>query len=231
MASLNSTEGRAKYIYNFLKSHGCGDTCCVAIMGHLYRTTDGMTYPYNKITIDTKGKTGKQLGGGLRGYIYSVAVNMCKRYSVGNNAIEKLTAMNNYAQSCGQKPLTKGAEKAMNTRFPEGFPVPIDVQLQDIIDTINKKCPEIKNGSMSGKEMSQIFRNINNPKLGRPDGRWDHHSAQICKQLGLDINKLNNTPTSTAATATSTTTTTQQGDNGMNVLQWLFKLISTILGG
>lgn len=185
--SLSTQSGRAKVIYDHLKKSGLPDKSAVAVMVHLYRTTDGMTYPYNKITIDV-GPGGGQLGGGLRGYIYSSSVNMAKKYGLGQDVINKLKEMDDYAKECvrkGIKPLTKEAERAMNTRFPEGYPIPIEVQLQNITDTVQRKFPEFKNGDLSGKEMSQMFRKANNPGLKRPDGRWDHHSADVYRDLGL----------------------------------------------
>ena len=184
---LSTQSGRAKMIYNYLKKSGLPDKSAVAVMVHLYRTTDGMTYPYNKITIDV-GPGGGQLGGGLRGYIYSSSVSMAKEYGLGQDVLNKLKEMDDYAKECvrkGIKPLTKEAERAMNTRFPEGYPIPIEVQLQNIVKTVNKKCPEFKNGNLSGKEMSQMFRHVNNPGLKRADGRWDHHSADVYRDLGL----------------------------------------------
>ena len=185
--ALSTQSGRAKMIYDYLKKSGLPDKSAVAVMVHLYRTTDGMTYPYNKITIDV-GPGGGQLGGGLRGYIYSSSVSMAKEYGLGQDVINKLKEMDDYAKECvrrGIKPLTKEAERAMNTRFPEGYPIPIEVQLQNIVKTVNKKCPEFKDGNLSGKEMSQRFRHVNNPGLKRPDGRWDHHSADVYRDLGL----------------------------------------------
>lgn len=186
--ALSTQSGRAKMIYDYLKKSGLPDKSAVAVMVHLYRTTDGMTYPYNKITIDV-GPGGGQLGGGLRGYIYSSSVSMAKEYGLGQDVINKLKEMDDYAKECvrrGIKPLTKEAERAMNTRFPEGYPIPIEVQLQNIVKTVNKKCPEFKDGNLSGKEMSQRFRHVNNPGLKRPDGRWDHHSADVYRDLGLN---------------------------------------------
>ena len=185
--SLNTQSGRAKLIYGYLRKSGLPDKSAVAVMVHLYRTTDGVTYPYNKLTIDT-GPGGGQIGGGLRGYTYSDSVDIAKKYGLGQDVINKLKEMDDYAKECvrrGIKPLTKEAERAMNTRFPEGFPIPIEIQLQDIVRTVQKKCPEFRDGNLSGQEMSQTFRKINNPGRKKPDDRWDRHSGEVYRDLGL----------------------------------------------
>lgn len=195
MTDRNSPQDKAKYIYAYLTKNGCSPTCAVAVMCNLYRDAeDGIVFPINRLDIDYDGNGGVCVGGGLRAWIYVYAINMCNKYGVGDEAKRQLTNMNKFAKSCRVQPLSAASRSVMAKQFPGGFPVPIDVQLRNILDTVKKNLRNMMNNpNATGPEIAYAFHKKNNSNRKRGMGKeWAEHAADICRLLGLNIKQLNN---------------------------------------
>ena len=191
--SLSSVEGRAKYIYNYFKNKGVPLNSILGIMANLHRNTGGMVFPYNKWQVDCHQQNNKcvrtDAGGGLRGELASGTRKIAKTYNVGNNALVVIDKAENFAKSYPlSDALSNKSAKDINAAVPEGYPIPIDIQLLDIYDSI--KNSELMKNNMTPEECSTYFRNkINNPGRGKKDptdgGRWKRHGEDIKKWLGI----------------------------------------------
>jgi len=192
-SDLATESGRAKYIYRYLtEKGGLQQNLALGIMANMYRRTNGMLFPYNKLTVDIREKTKTQMGGGLLGFVYSRSLRMAKK--VG--CVPIIEEMEKYARAYKGSPLCPAAERYMLEKFPNGYPIPIDTQIQNSLDSMESRCPSLKKTPFNTPKEACIayLYNVNNPakknekdpeKRKRNEGRWDRHGKEILRLLGM----------------------------------------------
>ncbi len=198
-SDLSTPSGRAKYIYNYLiEKGGLQQNMALGIMANMYRCTDGKPFPYNILNVDKKSTSPyKQMGGGLLGCTYHRSLRLAKKSEVQvPGCVKLINEMEAYAAKfSGEGPGDHAARYMMN-KFKQGYPIPIDIQLDNALEEMESRCPSLKNKPFNTpKEASVAYLyNVNNPakknekdpvKRKHNEGRWDRHGKDILNYLGM----------------------------------------------
>ena len=195
MTDRDSAQAKAKAIYAYLTKNGCSPTCAVAVMCNLYRKALGIVFPINRLCVDYGGDSGYPClaCGGLRAYVYPTACNVCNKYGL-SGAKKTLGEMQKYALQLYSKygksvRLSDLGRQEMMKKFPQGFPIPFEVQMKDVISQVNSKLGKMKTWNYNGAKIATEFHRHNNSKT-KIGGEWEK-APEICRLIGIDFNSLN----------------------------------------